>query len=39
MAEVENKQVKSRRDAMLERLKGRYPDKDFADDESIYGQI
>lgn len=39
MAEVENKQVKSRRDAMLERLKGRYPDKDFADDESMYGQI
>lgn len=39
MAEVENKQVKSRRDAMLERLRGRYPDKDFADDESMYGQI
>lgn len=39
MAEVENKQVKSRRDAMLERLKTRYPDKEFADDEEIFGQI
>ena len=39
MAEVENKQVKSRRDAMVERLKNRYPDKEFADDEAIYGQI
>ncbi len=39
MAEVENKQVMSKRDAMLERLKNRYPDKDFSDDEAIYGQI
>lgn len=39
MAEVENKQVKSRRDAMVERLKGRYPEKEFVDDEAIYGQI
>lgn len=39
MAEVENKQVKSKREAMLERLKKRYPDKEFADDEAIFGQI
>ena len=39
MAEVENKQVKSGREAIVERLKGRYPDKDFSDDEAMYGQI
>ena len=39
MAEVENKQVMSKRDKMLERLKNRYPDKEFADDEAIFGQI
>ena len=39
MAEIDNQEVKSRRDSMVERLKGKYPDKDFADDEAIYGQI
>ena len=39
MADVENKQVTTKRDSVLERLKSRYPDKNFADDESIYGQI
>lgn len=40
MAEVENKGVsKSKRDAMLERLRGRYPDKEYADDEELFGQI
>lgn len=39
MAEVENKQVKSKRELMNERLKSRYPDRDFADDEAIFGQI
>lgn len=39
MAEVENKQVKSKRDLMLERLQSRYPDKEFSDDEAIFGQI
>lgn len=39
MAEVDNKQVKSKRDLMLERLQSRYPDKDFSDDEAIFGQI
>lgn len=39
MAEVDNKQVKSKRELMNERLKTRYPDKDFADDDAIFGQI
>lgn len=39
MADVVNEQVKSKRDSMVERLKGRYPDKTFEDDEQIYGQI
>ena len=39
MAEVDNKQVKKGREAVLERLKVRYPDKDFSDDEAIFEQI
>lgn len=39
MAEVENQQVKTKREAMLERLKGRNPDIDLADDEAVYGAI
>lgn len=39
MADTDNKQVMSRRNTVLERLKNRYPDKDFSDEESIYGQI
>jgi hypothetical protein len=35
----ENKEVKSKRDALLERMKGKYPDKSFDDDEALYGQI
>lgn len=31
--------TKSRRDTALERLKARYPDKSFDDDESMYGQM
>ena len=30
---------KSRRETALERLKARYPDKSFDDDESMYGQL
>ena len=30
---------KSRREIALERLKARYPDKSFEDDESMYGQL
>lgn len=39
MAEIDNQQVKSRRDSMVDRLKSKYPDKEFADDDAIYGQI
>lgn len=35
----ENTRVKSNRDLGIKRLKERYPDKEFADDESIFGQI
>jgi len=37
MAEV--KQVKSRRDQLGERLKKKYPDREYADDEALFGQI
>lgn len=36
---AENKQVKSNRDRYTERLKAKYPDKEFADDEALFGQI
>ncbi len=36
---AENDAVKSRRDQHLERLRKKYPDKQFEDDEEIYGQI
>ncbi len=36
---AENTGVKSRRDQHLERLRKKYPDKKFEDDEEIYGQI
>lgn len=39
MAEVDNQQVKSRRQSVTERLQSRYPDKDFSDEESFFGQI
>ena len=39
MAEVDNQQVKSKRESMTERLKGRYPDMDFSDDEAVFGAI
>lgn len=39
MAEIDNKEVKSKRQLMTERLQSRYPDKDFSDDESFFGQI
>ena len=37
MAENQETQ-KSKRDQFAERLKSRYPDKEFADDEAMYGQ-
>lgn len=39
MATGDNNQVKSKRDSFMERMKGRYPDKEFADDEAVFGQI
>ncbi len=36
---AENNEVKSRRDQHIERLRKKYPDKKFEDDEEIYGQI
>lgn len=36
---AENNPVRSRRDRHLERLRTRYPDKKFEDDEEIFGQI
>lgn len=32
-------EVKSNRDRYSERLKAKYPDKEFADDEALFGQI
>lgn len=36
---AEEKEVKSRRDQFGERLKKKYPDKEYADDEALFGQI
>ena len=36
---AENNPVRSRRDQHLERLRTKYPDKQFDDDEAIFGQI
>lgn len=36
---AEEKQVKSRRDIFGERLKKKYPDREYADDEALFGQI
>lgn len=39
MEKSENKEVKSKRQSMTERLQSRYPEKDFSDEESFFGQI
>lgn len=39
MAETNNEQVMSKRDAMSARLKNKYPDQEFADDEALFGRI
>lgn len=36
---AKNTEVKSNRDRYTERLKAKYPDKEFADDEALFGQI
>lgn len=35
---AENENQKTKRELFAERLKGRYPDRDFTDDEAMYGQ-
>lgn len=39
MAKPNNEQVMSKRDAMSERLKKKYPDQEFGDDEALFGRI
>lgn len=34
-----NEVVKSKRDLAMERIKAKYPDKSFDDDEAFFGQI
>lgn len=36
---ADNDQIKTKREAQIERLRNRYPDKKFEDDDEIYGQI
>ncbi len=36
---ADNKEVKSKRDLFSDRMKGKYPDKQFDDDEALFGQI
>lgn len=36
---AENEQFKTKREAQIERLRNKYPDKKFEDDDEIYGQI
>ena len=35
---AENENQKTKRELFAERLKSRYPDREFADDEAMYGQ-
>ena len=39
MEEVVNQDNRSKRELLMERLAKKYPDKDFSDDESLFGQI
>lgn len=39
MAETGKQRVKSKRDIAVERLRSRYPEREFNDDESIFGQM
>lgn len=39
MENTENQEIKNKRDLLLERLQGKYPDKDFSEDDALYGQI
>lgn len=35
----DKEEVKSKRQSILERMQGRYPDMDFSDEEALYGRI
>lgn len=39
MQNEENQSVASKKEGLLTRLKGKYPDKEFGDEEALYGQI
>lgn len=39
MEKTVNQEVKSKKDLLNERLRGKYPDKDFSNEEVFYGQI
>lgn len=39
MEKTDNNPVKTKRDLALERMKGKYPDKVFEDDDALFGQI
>lgn len=39
MEEIKNQPIKSKRDLFLERLRAKYPEEAFDDDEAIYGRI
>ncbi len=39
MEKIEDKEVKTKRQLLAERMAGRYPDKNFDEDEELYGQI
>lgn len=39
MENTESKPVKSKREMALERMNAKYPDKDFSDEEALFGQI
>lgn len=39
MAKPDNKEVKSKRDLITERMRSRYPDAQFEDDEALFGKI
>lgn len=37
--ETDNKDIKSKRDLLIERMQGKYPDMDFTDEDGLYGAI
>lgn len=39
MKTTENQPIKTKRDLVMEHMASRHPDKDYSDDEALYGQI